>query len=215
MDITYLGHSSFKLRGKSATLVTDPFNPEMLGLKFPVVAADIVTISHNHADHNYFTAVGGVPVIVSGPGEYEVKGVNIIGVSTYHDNSNGRERGKNTVYRINMDGISLVHCGDLGHKLSDKDKEIFSGCDVLMIPVGGFYTITVKDASEIVTQLEPGIVIPMHYKLPSTKQKIGENLAEVGVFLKEMGKEGIQSQPKLNITKDKLPPEMTVVVLES
>lgn len=214
MEITYLGHSCFKLRGRIATLITDPFDPEMTGRKFPKTESDIVTVSHHHQDHNYTKGVEGDNVIVDGVGEYEIKGVSIVGVATYHDNSKGSERGKNTVYKIVMDGIAIVHCGDLGHKLEDSQKEILAGCDVLLVPVGGTYTINHEQAAEIVSQLEPSIVIPMHYKSTSMKKEINDNLAEVQLFLKEMGKEGITPVNKLNITRDKLPVETTVIVLE-
>lgn len=214
MEITHLGHSCFKLRGRIATLITDPFDPEMLGIKFPKSESDVVTVSHRHPDHDFTDGIEGEKVIVTGPGEYEIKGVSILGIVTYHDNSKGSKSGKNTVYKIVMDGITIVHCGDLGHKLEDSQKEVLTGCDVLLIPVGGTYTINHEEACEIVTQLEPRIVIPMHYKSVNLKNELNDNLADLSLFLKEMGKEGIQPQPKLNITKDKLPTEPIIIVLE-
>src|SRR5437764_763688 len=109
MDITYLGHSSFKFKGKKTTVVTDPFDPTMVGLKFPKVEADIVTVSHGHPDHNATSLVGGSPFIVSGPGEYEIMGVSIIGVDSFHDGVKGKERGRNTIYNIEVEGIHIVH----------------------------------------------------------------------------------------------------------
>ncbi|MBI4990900.1 MBL fold metallo-hydrolase [Candidatus Gottesmanbacteria bacterium] len=214
MEITYIGHSSFKLRGKSGTLVSDPFNPASLGSKFPKVEADVVTISHGHDDHNYSGGVSGSPLIIAGPGEYEVKGIKIIGVPSFHDNENGKERGENTIYRIEIDGISVVHLGDLGHKLDDKSLEILDGVDILLIPVGGVYTISAPIAAEVISQLEPKIVLPMHYNTKLHNQKIFSNLSGVDVFLKEMGKEDTKPIPKLSVTKDRLPTELTVVVLE-
>lgn len=214
MEITNLGHSSFKLRGKQVTIVTDPFNPKMLGIKFPKVTADAVTVSHSHDDHNFLGAVEGEPIILAGPGEYEVKGAKIIGISTFHDASGGSARGKNTVYRINIDGVAIVHCGDLGHKFDDKQLEMLEGANVLMVPVGGFYTIDAAVACEVVSQINPNIIIPMHYATPSLDKSIASKLTDVGVFLKEMGKEGISPQPKLTVTRDKLPMEPIVVVLE-
>lgn len=214
MEITYFGHSSFKLRGKQAVVVTDPFNPDFIGLKFPKTEADAVTVSHEHEDHNFISLVEGTPIIISGPGEYEVKGVKITGVSAYHDGEKGAQRGKNTVYRIQMDGITLAHCGDLGHKFDDGQLEELAGANILMVPVGGFYTIDASVASEVVSQIDPDIIIPMHYFRPNLKSQIAEKLAGVDVFLKQMGKEGIVPLPKLSITKDKLPPEPMVVVLE-
>jgi L-ascorbate metabolism protein UlaG (beta-lactamase superfamily) len=214
MEIIRLGHSSFKLQSRQGKLVTDPFNPEITGLKFPKVEADIVTISHLHPDHNQIHLVGGTPLVIIGPGEYEAKGIKIVGVATFHDNNKGADRGKNTVYRIEIDGISLVHCGDLGHKFDDKQLEILDGVDILMIPVGGFYTIDAKLASEVVSQIEPKIIIPMHYNSSELNQKNLSELAPIDNFLKEMAKEGIVPQPKLVVSKDKLPVEPTVIALE-
>lgn len=214
MEITHFGHSSFKFRGKNASLITDPFNPKMLGLKFPKAECSVVTVSHQHEDHNFVQNIDGSPVIISGPGEYEVKGIKIIGVATFHDNLEGSQRGKNTVYRIVIDSVSIVHCGDLGHKFNETQLEMLEGANILMIPVGGFYTIDAATASEVVSQINPDIIIPMHYKTSGLAPDISSKLAEVGVFLTEMGKEQITGQPKLTVTKDKLPPEPLVVVLE-
>lgn len=214
MEISYLGHSSFKLRSKHATVVVDPFNPDFVGFKFPKTEADVVLVSHDHEDHNFASGVEGTPIIISGPGEYEVKGVKITGVSVYHDTEKGNQRGKNTVYRINMDGITIVHCGDLGHKFDDKELEELSGANILMVPVGGLYTIDAGIAAEVVSQIDPDIIIPMHYATKNLKPQIAEKLSGVEIFLKQMGKEGIIPVAKLSITKDKLPPEPMVVVLE-
>lgn len=214
MEINYLGHSSFKLRGRTGTVVTDPFDSISVGIKFPKVEADIVTISHGHDDHNYSIAVSGSPIIIDGPGEYEIKGIKIMGVASFHDEENGKLRGENTIYRIVIDGVSLVHLGDLGHKLNEKSLEILDGVDVLMIPVGGFYTISAVTAAEVVSQLEPKIVIPMHYLTADHDKKIFSQITGVDVFLKEMGKEDTKPQDKLSVTKDRLPSELTVVVLE-
>ncbi|TSC54155.1 MAG: hypothetical protein LiPW16_123 [Microgenomates group bacterium LiPW_16] len=210
MEITHLGHSSFKIRGKQASVVTDPFSPQTTGLKFPKVEADIVTISHSHDDHNQAELVGGSPQIFSGPGEYEAKGVKILGVATFHDSSAGSERGQNTVYQIKMDGLTLIHLGDLGHKLETEEVEALNGVDILLVPVGGVYTLDGKGAAQVVGQLEPRVVIPMHYKVPN----LAFELEPVDKFLKEMGKEQVVPQPKLTISKDKLPEELEIVVLE-
>ncbi len=217
MDIIPLGHASFKIKGKSAIIVTDPYKPEFTGLKFPKhIEADIITVSHNHEDHNYSQIVDSLPgknkIVFSGPGEYEASGVEITGISTYHDNKNGAERGTNTIYKIEVDGLSIVHLGDLGHKLSETEEETLGDIDILLIPVGGSYTLDIDKAADLVTQLEPKIVIPMHYWRQGLKS--GFTLASVNQFLKEMGKENITPQPKLNITKDKLPEETEVIILE-
>lgn len=212
MEIIFLGHSSFKLKGKIATLITDPFGPQ-IGFKFPKVEADIVTISHNHEDHNQAELVGGEPFVISGPGEYEVEGISVFGVSTFHDQKRGSERGQNTAYLIEMDGLRICHLGDLGHKLEDKQLEELNGVDILLIPAGGFYTIGPTEAAQVVSQLDPKIVIPMHFNSPKLNQEIFGKLSSVEVFLKEMGEEAIP-EPKISITPDKLPEELKVVVLE-
>ncbi len=214
MEISYLGHSSFKLRSREAVLITDPFDPKLVGMKFPALSADIVTISHQHADHNFLPAVEGNPLVISGPGEYEVKGIRIIGISTYHDNKEGQERGKNTVYRINMSGLSIVHCGDLGHKFNEGQAELLDGVDILLVPVGGVYTISSTSALEIVSQLEPSIVIPMHYKTERISAENFGQLSGLDSFTKEFSAKAVLTQPKLIISKEKLPAETTVVILE-
>lgn len=214
MDITYLGHSSFKLKGKKTTVVTDPFDPAMVGMKFPKTEANIVTVSHAHHDHNATSQIGGSPFIVSGPGEYEVMGVSVIGIDSFHDNVKGKERGRNTIYNIEIDGIHIVHLGDLGEMLTDKEiEQVYA--DILLIPVGGHYTITAKQASELIPEIEPSIVIPMHYGRKELDQKVFADLAPLDQFLKAMGKEEVPPLPKLSITKDKLPEQMQIVVLEN
>lgn len=210
MEITHLGHSSFKIKGKTATLVTDPFSEVMTGLKFPKVEADIVTISHDHEDHNQANLVGGNPVVFRGPGEYEVKGIKIVGVATFHDNEKGAKRGRNTVYQIKMDNLTLVHLGDLGHKLETEDVEKLNGVDILLIPVGGDFTLDAKAASKVVAQFEPKVVIPMHYQAP----KLTFPLASVNKFLEEMGQEKVSPQAKLTVSPDKISEELQVIVLE-
>lgn len=214
MEINFLGHSCFRIRGKEASLVTDPFDP-YIGFKLPKISADIVTISHDHKDHNNKEAVSGTtkrkkPFVISGPGEYEIAGVSIFGVATFHDPSGGSKRGTNTVYVIALDGMRVAHLGDLGHNLTERQLEEVNGADILMIPVGGTYTINAKEAIEVVGQVEPKIIIPMHYRLPGLTIK----LAPVEEFLKEIGAEAAQPAPKLMISKDKLPQEREVVVLK-
>ncbi len=215
MDITSLGHASFKIRAKLVTIITDPYLSDMVGLKFPKnVEADIVTISHQHQDHNAVQNVSGSPFIVSGPGEYEIKGVHIVGTSSFHDEEKGAKRGSNTMYHMEIDGVRLAHLGDLGHTLSSHDIEQLGEVDILFIPVGGIFTIDAKQAAEIITEIEPSIVIPMHYGKPELNQKTFGELASLAHFLKEMGKVGVVPQPKLSVTKDKLPEELQVIVLE-
>ncbi|RJR15228.1 hypothetical protein C4579_02880 [Candidatus Microgenomates bacterium] len=218
MDITHLGHASFRLKGKKTAVITDPFDSAMVGIKFPKVTADIITVSHHHHDHDMVSAVAPAsdkpPVVFDGPGEYESGGVEVVGIETFHDDKGGSERGKNTVYVIDVDGLYIVHCGDLGHKLTDAQVDMIERADVLMIPVGGHFTIDAKVAAEVVGQLEPSIVIPMHYGTTQLNQKNFSMLAPVSAFLKEMGVENVEPIAKLTVSRDKLPAEMQVVVLE-
>lgn len=216
MEITYFGHSSYKIKGKSAVVVTDPYDSVMCGLKFPHhVVADIVCISHDHPDHNAAKEIEGNPYVVTGAGEYDVKGVSIVGVSSFHDDQKGAARGKNIIYRFEVDGLALVHLGDLGHELSAQELEIIDGADILFVPVGGFYTIDAATAVKVVKSIDPYIVIPMHYGRPELNQANFSALAPLSVFLTEIGKSEVVPQPKLTITKDKLPEgELQVVVLE-
>lgn len=210
MDIYWYGQACFKLKGKSATIIIDPFAPEFTGLKLPKdLEADVAIKTHDHEDHSNLKAVTGNPVEIIGPGEYEVKGVSINGVQVFHDKKEGAERGKNTIYNIQIDGLNVVHLGDLGHLLTEAQIQALGITDILLVPVGGTYTIDAKDAAEVVSQLEPKIIIPMHYGYPGLKFP----LMGVDNFLKEMGTENIEPATKLSITKDKLPEEPQVVVL--
>lgn len=212
MEITYLGHSSFKIKGKTATVVTDPYDAKCG--KFPKdISADIVSVSHDHTDHNQIKLVEGSPFIVSGPGEYEVKGVSIVGVASWHDDSGGSQRGPNTIYVVEVDGLKVCHLGDLGHKLEEKQLEEIGSIDIAMIPVGGIYTLDVKTAAEVAKAIDPWVIIPMHYQQPGLDDATFGKLAGVEAFLREMGKQ-VAPIPKLVISRDKLPEETQVVVLE-
>lgn len=216
VDIWFYGQACFKVKDKSTTLVFDPYTPEFVGLAAPRLEADIVCISHEHEDHNNATMVKGVeegktPFVISGPGEYEKLGVNVVGVASYHDDREGAERGKNTIYMVSIDEVNIVHLGDLGQKkLTQEQAEQLSLCDVLLIPTGGVYTIAADDAPDIISQLEPKIIVPMHYSVPGLKF----DLAPVSAFLSTMGKENSETQPKLSVSREKLPEETEVVVLE-
>ncbi len=211
MDIYWYGQACFKIKGKSSTVVVDPFDPATIGLKLPkdVQTADLVLKTHDHPDHNHFALINPEAVQIAGPGAYEVKGTAVTGVTTYHDTQKGAERGKNTVYNIEMDGVNIVHLGDLGHTLTEEQIDAIGSTDVLLIPVGGVFTIDAKDASRVVNQLEPRIVIPMHYKI----EGLSVELEPLENFLKEMAVEKAEPVSKLSITKDKLPDDTQVVVL--
>ncbi len=209
MDILPLGHSSFKLRGKTVTLVTDPFDSTFTGLKFPKhTACDIVTVSHEHKDHNAIAQLEGDPFVVSGAGEYDIKGVDIIAFATEHG---GDQEEKNIVYRIEMDEVAIVHLGDVGRQLTAAEIDLLDGVDILFVPVGGKYTVDAVQAKKIISDIEPAIVVPMHYSRPGLSFT---DLSPVSVFLKEMEKEQVVAQPKLSISRAKMPEEMQIVVLE-
>lgn len=211
MEIAYLGHSAFRLKGKLGAVVTDPYD-EKIG-KFPKdVQADILTISHEHSDHNAFDRVTGVKFKIDGPGEYEIAGISVVGVGSFHDDKNGEERGKNTMYVIEIDGLRIAHLGDLGHKLSQDQLNDLGSVDILMIPVGGTYTVDPKVAVEVTRQIDPWVVIPMHYDQPEIV--VPAKLASVDEYLKEMGKTDIAPVSKYAITSASLPTELTVVVMD-
>ncbi len=214
MDITYLGHSSFKIKTKTASVVTDPFLPTMLGFKFPKTEADMVTVSHQHQDHNAVSMIDGSPFVIAHPGEYEVKGVSVFGYPSFHDIKSGAERGENIVYVIEADGLRVCHLGDLGSSISSHLLEELSAVDVLMIPVGGKVTIGPKEAVDLISQIEPGIVLPMHFKAEGINETHFKDLETLNVFLKQLGVEKPEKLDKLSLTKDKLLEEMKVILLE-
>jgi len=205
MKIEWYGQSLFGLTTKfqkdeKIRLVIDPFDKK-LGLKVPRLKADILLISHDHYDHSNVKAVSGDFVLIDGPGEYEVKGVRVKGIPAFHDDSMGKERGKITIFTIEMEEIKLCFLSDLGQKeLTQQQLEEIGEVNILMLPVGGEYTIGAKEASGIVNQIEPQIVIPMHYKIPKLKVK----LEEVDKFLKVMGMKTPERLSVLSIKKKNL-----------
>ena len=215
MDITYLGHSSFKIKTKTASVITDPFDPKMVGLKYSNTDAEIVSVSHGHEDHNMTAMVNSTKKIIQGPGEYEISGISIIGYRSFHDNKKGEERGKNTIYVFEAEGLRIAHLGDLGHVLSDDMVSEIGSIDVLMIPVGGVYTIGPKEAVEIAGKIDPYFIIPMHYKVPELNDDSFANLEPKENFLKEIGAP-IEELPKFTIKKEDISSEQAtkVIVLE-
>lgn len=195
----------------SINIVIDPFGD--IGLKMPDFEADILLVTHQHQDHNNVSLIKGNPFLIEGPGEYEIKGIFVQGINSFHDDKEGKERGTNTIYTIEAEDIRFCHLGDLGQKeLTDEQLEKIGRVDVLMIPVGGVYTISSSEATKIIGQIEPKIVIPMHYALPKLKFK----LDEVAGFLKAMGKNSIAPVDKLTVKTNSLPKEgqMEIVVLK-
>ena len=208
MDINWLGHSCFRIRGNQTTVITDPYSPG-LGYSLGKPNARIVTVSHQHPGHSYIQGISGEPRLVTGPGEYEIGSVLIIGIATFHDGEKGSNRGKNTVYLMEVGEISVCHLGDLGHMLTAEQMEELGNVDILLIPVGGVSTINAPIAAEIVRQLEPKVVIPMHYQT----EVLNRELEPVERFLKEIGVEQVTPQPKLSLTRSSLPASTQVFLL--
>ena len=185
MIIKPLGHSCFLLRESTGTtVVTDPYSSD-IGLTLPAVSADIVTVSHHHYDHDNVAALSGSPLVIDKPGMYEVKGVHIFGVNTFHDEHDGKLRGENVIFNFRMDGVNICHVGDIGHGPSPLMIEAIGPVDVLLIPVGGNYTIDAEIAKEYVDRLMPNVVIPMHYKTNDLKIDIEGVDAFLDYFEKE------------------------------
>ncbi len=208
MEITWLGHSCFLIKGKVNTIITDPCHPD-LGYHLGEPKADIVTLSHFHPGHSYIEGVANDPKQIKSPGEYEIGGTFITGVASFHDDKKGEVRGKNTIYIIEMDDIILCHLGDLGHPLDSHLIEEIGDIGILFLPVGEVSTIPIDTAVEIVRQLEPPIVIPMHYK---TEAFTG-NLSPVDKFLDKMRIRELEAKPKLSINSSSLPSSTQTVVL--
>ncbi|MCK4262820.1 MAG: MBL fold metallo-hydrolase [Dehalococcoidia bacterium] len=209
MEIVWLGHSCFLIKGKERAIITDPYRPDP-SCSWPEPRADIVTISHFHPGHSYIEGVAGNPKQVNGPGEYEIEGIFITGTSTFHDNEKGKLRGNNTVYLVEMDGVALCHLGDLGHGLTSQLIEEIGAVDILFLPVGEVNAINIDTAIETLRQLEARIVVPMHYKT----DVLPRDLAPLSKFLTKMGVSEAESRPKLSITASSMPPSAQVVVLD-
>jgi len=215
MKIKWYGHAAFLITSDEGTkIIIDPYEPGAFGgqLSYGKIKdqADIVLTSHDHADHNYTQDLPGTPQVVKGSGSKTLKGISMKGVPTYHDPSQGSERGANTIFTIKINNIQLCHLGDLGHLLSDKELAEIGPVDILLIPVGGFFTIDPREATRVAEQIKPRILIPMHFKTG----KCGFSIAPVEDFLK--GKANIKRPKTSEATFDKatLPQQMEIVVLE-
>lgn len=215
MEITYFGHSCFKLKTKDLTVIMDPFDPEKLGIKLSKLEGDAILLTHNHFDHNYTEGVTGYRLLVNGPGEYELAGVKITGIPTKHGGDEIEGEMKNTMYYIEAeDGVAVLHCGDLGHTLDDATLEKFGEVTALLIPVGGVYTIDAEKASKVISSIEPAFVVPMHYKIEGSKIA---NIDTLEKFLDEMGLENgaVKRSTSLKISSADNEAETQVIVLES
>jgi len=211
MEITYVGHSCFKIKGKTLSLVIDPYDSK-IGYKLPKLSCDVLLVTHEHFDHNNIGGVSDYRLLINGPGEYEVGGTFIYGRSVSHDEKQGGERGRSTFYLITVDDVDVLHLGDLGQELTQEDLEKIPNVDVLMIPVGGKYTIDAETATKVISALEPSYVIPMHYKTDDSTMK---DIDGVDKFLDVMGVEnGIKKDmDKLTVSAKKDESEDTEVVV--
>jgi L-ascorbate metabolism protein UlaG (beta-lactamase superfamily) len=209
MEITWFGHSCFRIKGKEAVVLNDPCS-DTTGYSLGKIQANIVAISHAHPGHSYLDTLQEGYRAIKGPGEYEIKDTYITGIATYHDDVQGKKSGKNTVYVIEMEGITLCHLGDLGHALTPEVTGELGSINVLFVPVGGHSTIWAQDAADLVRNLNPGYVIPMHYKTADEKA----DLEFPEKFLKELGIKDLATQPKLIVTRTNIPASTQVVLLD-
>ncbi|MDP2663976.1 MAG: MBL fold metallo-hydrolase [bacterium] len=214
MQIIWKGQSCFQIlssqtKNHQIRIVIDPFD-ESIGLRLSKMEADLVLVTHEHKDHSNVKGIEGNPFVISGPGEYEIKDAFVQGIPSFHDAVSGKERGTNTIYTIEAEDMRICHLGDLGQKeLTSEQIEKIGEVDILMIPVGGVYTISAKEAVKIMSQIEPSITLPMHYQLPKLKIKL-EGLDK---FLKTMGIKRLQPQPKLTIKKKDIQSEEAKIII--
>ena len=212
MKIKWLGHASFLITSDNGTrLITDPYTvKENLTYGEIKESADIVTVSHEHADHNNVAAVQGNPKVVKGAVTDEIKGVKLKGVPAYHDDARGERRGTNVMFCFEVDGLRVCHLGDLGHPLSGEQVAEIGEVDILLIPVGGFYTIDAKVATEVCDRLKPRVIIPMHFK----NEKCALPIVGVGEFLR--GKKDVSQldTSEVEFRAEQLPTGTQIVVLK-
>ena len=206
MELTWYGLSCFRITDRGmATIVTDPYDAK-LGLPALKVKGDVVTVSHDADGHNYFNGVTGHEHVLTGPGEYEIGGVFINGIASPRKSADDT---KNTIFVLEYDGISVAHLGDLDRVLTQNQIDALGQVNVLLIPVGGGNTLSAAQASEMVSMIEPNIVIPMHYAQKGLKLE----LSDVDRFLKEMGVSEVEAESSLRLTRTSLPEDGTQVAL--
>jgi L-ascorbate metabolism protein UlaG (beta-lactamase superfamily) len=212
MNISWYGHSCFQcqfnLNGENVNLVIDPYSPN-IGLKLPTITTDFALVTHQHEDHNYIEALrfSNGTMVVDSPGEYEIRNVFVHGMASFHDAEQGNDRGLNVIYKITAEGISIAHLGDLGCDLSSEQLENLENVDILLIPVGGKYTIDAKKAAHFIKQVDPKIVIPMHYKTPGSNMDIDD----LQPFAKEMGLGEYTMENSLKVSVGQLTNENVIV----
>ena len=211
MEINWHGLSCFRLTERGlATVVTDPYDHDQVGFEPLKLRGEIVTVSHDAPGHNFVTSVKGRSRVITGPGEFEIGGVFITGVQTNRRSKRLRDELRNTLYVFDYDGVTVAHLGDLNKVPSQTEIENLGGVNVVLVPVGGGGSLNAAKAAEIVSLLEPGFVIPMHYRLPES----GLKLDPLNRFIKEMGVGKVEPVPSLKVTRSTVPSEARVVVLE-
>lgn len=210
MKITWFGQACFLIETDDTAVVTDPYDSK-IGLTLPNdLKADVVTVSHQHMDHNNVSAVGGNPSVIGKSGVVTVKNITFTGIDTFHDNEGGSKRGQNIVFKFTLDGMTIAHMGDLGHVLNDMQVQELRGVDILMIPVGGHYTIDGEEAVKVVNQIKAKIIIPMHYGF---KGRLGFPLDPVELFIEKMALP-VKSVDVLEMAENLLPPMPEAVVFK-
>ena len=211
MEINWHGLSCFRLTERGlATVVTDPYDHKEVGFEPLKLRGEIVTVSHDAPGHNFVTSVKGHSRVITGPGEFEIGGVFITGVQTNKKSKSSTEELRNTLYVFDYDGVTVAHLGDLQRVPSQTEIENLGGVNVVLVPVGGGGGLNAAKAAEIVSLLEPGFVIPMHYEVPESNLK----LDPLNRFIKEMGVGTVDPIPSLKVTRSTVPSEARVVVLE-
>lgn len=212
MNIIWHGQSCFSIKSKDKTIVIDPYSSK-IGLKEPKLTADILLVSHEHSDHSNTSIVKKAHddlKIISEPGEYEFGGVYIQAIPAYHDDKEGKEKGETLMFTVRVEDMVVAHLGDLGQtELTEAQLEELNGVDILLVPVGGEYTVNGNQAAKIVTQVDPRIVIPMHYNIPGLNVKIDD----ASSFLAEEGAKGVEPIDELKIEKRNLPVEEREVIV--
>lgn len=208
MKIQWLGHACFLITfSNGRTLMTDPFDPKV-GYPQPGFSADMVTVSHQHFDHNAVNLIPGKPSVVQKEGRHSFEGITITGIPSFHDSSKGSQRGRNIIFIVDAEDLKVCHLGDLGHILEKEQLEQIGVVDVLLIPVGGYYTIGAGEALQVVEQLRPKYVVPMHYKT----SYIDFPISTADEFLSRFP--GYRTEQELEVTKDTLPASTQAVLIE-
>ncbi|MGS0765836.1 MBL fold metallo-hydrolase [Syntrophomonas curvata] len=208
MIIRWLGHASFLLESSGVKLLTDPFN-DRIGYQPCSEKVDIATVSHEHWDHNAVDMLAGSPRVIRAPGVSEISGYTVRGIQSFHDKKQGQERGVNTMFKITAEGLDILHLGDLGQVLTAQQIKEIGKVDILLVPVGGCYTLDAADAHKVVEQLQPGIIIPMHFLTPHVSIR---ELAPVEAFTAKFSR--VVKKPCLEISQTDMAAESRVIVLD-